>query len=92
MAWRFVKQPNGRYARFSEIVDIFTHMNMRPEDTYNIFRTYSPELIDVKLAGADNEPGRWDEAIEIIETMHGKSKAQRLAKFGTSKAEKWFMI
>ncbi len=28
MAWRMVKQPNGKYARWSDIVDSFTHLNL----------------------------------------------------------------
>lgn len=32
MAWRFVKQPDGRLARFSDIVDNFTHYNMDADE------------------------------------------------------------
>lgn len=28
MAWRIVRQPNGKLARFSDIVDNFTHTNI----------------------------------------------------------------
>jgi hypothetical protein len=30
MAWRFVRQPNGKLARWSDIVDDFTHLNLSP--------------------------------------------------------------
>jgi hypothetical protein len=32
MGWRFVRQPNGKIARYSEIVDDFTHMNMTADE------------------------------------------------------------
>jgi hypothetical protein len=40
MAWRIVKQPNGLYARFSDIVDNFTHYNM---DRNEAIETYMPK-------------------------------------------------
>jgi hypothetical protein len=41
MGWRIVKQPNGLLARFSDIVDHFTHYDMTEE-----------EALDVCLGGA----------------------------------------
>jgi len=32
MAWRIVKQPNGLLAKFSDIVDTFTNLNMTEEE------------------------------------------------------------
>jgi hypothetical protein len=32
MGWWIVKQPNGLYARFSTVVDDFTHMNMTGDE------------------------------------------------------------
>lgn len=32
MAGMIAKQPNGRYCRFSTVVDTFTHINMTAED------------------------------------------------------------
>lgn len=32
MGWQIVKQPNGRYARYSKVVDDFTPMNFTAEE------------------------------------------------------------
>ncbi len=78
MGWRFVKQPNGRYARFSEIVDDFTHHNMTPE---GIFK-HGTEVWDVglptlrgKIGSADAFPERFEQEIETIFAIHGKDRA-----------------
>ena len=36
MAWRIVKQPNGLLARFSDIVEAFTHYNMTKEEAIEV--------------------------------------------------------
>ncbi len=78
MAWRFVKQPNGLYARFSDIVDDFTHYSMTPE---GILRS-GPEKWDVgpptlrdKIGTADDSPERFEEELETIRLIHGKARA-----------------
>ncbi|MCK5506072.1 MAG: hypothetical protein KAJ10_12980, partial [Thermodesulfovibrionia bacterium] len=38
MAWRIVKQPNNKLARFSDIVDDFTHINMTMSEAIEICR------------------------------------------------------
>jgi len=35
MAWRILQQPNGLLARFSDIVDGFTHYNMHEQEAVN---------------------------------------------------------
>jgi len=48
MAWRIVKQPNGRYARWSDIVDTLTHMNFEREQAVE-------EWGEEKVKSADQE-------------------------------------
>ena len=49
------KQPNGRYCRFSSIVDTFTHINMTKEDYLNNFtgncesREYAEDILENHL-------------------------------------------
>lgn len=76
MAWRLIRQPNGKLARFSEIVDDFTHTNMTDKEA----REYCCDcggttLAEEKITNADNEPDRFDEAIEIIKMCHGSDRA-----------------
>jgi hypothetical protein len=36
MGWRIVKQPNGLYARFSDIVDDFTHGGLTEDEAVRV--------------------------------------------------------
>lgn len=40
MAWRIVNQPNGLLARFSDVVENFTHMNMTDEQAIDVCLDY----------------------------------------------------
>lgn len=87
MAWRFVKQPNGMLARFSDVVEDFTHYNMTPEEAIelcveelNMGKVTAREKVQ---AGIDDiEPwstnkhgdglSRWRDAIESLGLNHSK--------------------
>lgn len=76
MGNRAVKQPNGLYARFSEMVDDFTHVNCTRETLWEYYGGERDiEHANGKMDRADNEPGRFDEAMKIIEAIHGKDHA-----------------
>lgn len=85
MAWRIVKQPNGLYARFSDIVDHFTHYNMDRETAIKQCKQ-EPGMGEAeardKVAGADIDDvwGRvervdglncWLASLKTIERVHG---------------------
>jgi hypothetical protein len=86
MGWRFVKQPNDLYARFSEIVDDFTDCNLTAEQAINVavmdyncgYRTAKEKIenADNELIGFGQVPGgklaRWKECCGIIASVHGK--------------------
>ena len=77
MANRVVKQPDGLYARFSEIVDDFTHINYSYEDMWELYRDDSGiDCANEKMKRADDEPCRFDEAINIIARHHGTDIAE----------------
>ncbi len=38
MTWRIVQQPNGKFGRFSEAVDDFTHMNLTESEAVERYR------------------------------------------------------
>lgn len=90
MGWRFVKQPNGLYARFSEIVDNFTDFDLTGKDAeYIAINEYNCGLETAKqkiyLADIEMNPYtrkteyplyRWNECLRIIENVHGKNELE----------------
>lgn len=86
MAWRFVRQPNGLLARFSDVVDDFTDLNLTAAQAFELCKT-EHGLSDTDAhqkvrAGLDDwKPwthaakgsghDRWDESLRIIQEAHG---------------------
>lgn len=97
MGWRIVKQPNGLYARFSDIVDDFTDMSMTEEEALAECRTYLGvvEAGQKVLAGIQDwkprttTPGsgtdRWDESVGIIGEIHGGERLAEVIAIGNEK-------
>jgi len=89
MAWRIVKQPNGLLARFSDIVDDFTNLNMTESEAFECCREYCG-IEDAKrkvLAGVqDWKPwtngvlgsglDRWNDSIKTIMSVRGDEAVQ----------------
>lgn len=76
MAWRFVRQPSGKLARFSEIVDDFTDYDLTEEEAFALCREYNLHDAEESRAkvkrGMDDLPlFRWKEALEVILHQHG---------------------
>lgn len=74
MGTRIVTQPNGLFARFSEMVDHFTHTDMTHAEAVQCCvdeGLSNPEAI-AKVARGTANPGRYDEAVAIIKAVHGK--------------------
>ena len=69
MAWRLIRQPNGKLARFSEVVDDFTHTDMTEREAVTEF---GPIAV-AKILRADTQPHRYHEALSIINEVHGDS-------------------
>ena len=81
MGNRAIKQPNGFYARFSEIVDDFTHANNSREELWSFYRDEGGvECANGKMQRADENANKFDEAISIIECIHGKKLADERRK------------
>lgn len=91
MAWRIVKQPNGRLARFSDIVDDFTHLDMSEEDALALCREVMPPSAATKKvqdAQDDIEPSshnvkgnglsRWKDSLQSIAMVHGIQAVEKL--------------
>lgn len=96
MAWRIVKQPNGRYARFSDVVDDFTDMDMTEQEAYDLCREYlgvEDAKRKVRAGVEDWKPWtvgikgdgleRWYDSIATITSVHGEEIAtERLKMIG----------
>lgn len=95
MAWRIVKQPNGLFARFSDISDGFTYIDMTHEQALQVCReSMSEQEAQKKMLAAveDHLPftvgvkgtgtSRWEDALESIEHVHGKKAMLKVKKVG----------
>lgn len=81
MAWRIVLQPNGKYARWSDVVDDFTDKDMTRAEAYELcLQAAGAEIAKYKIEQADKHPGRFDREIETILEVHGKAAAKRVRK------------
>jgi hypothetical protein len=74
MAWRFIVQPNNMIARFSEVVDDFTHYDLLPGEAVTVCQiecgmSATESLDKVKRAYLDFD--RFEKAIETIRMIHG---------------------
>lgn len=82
MAWRMVVQPNKMYARFSEIVDDFTHVNLTKNEAVDLvieyFGTHDVGGVDRKILAADNDSNRWSECLDVVLRVHGQSAIDSL--------------
>lgn len=92
MASRIVKQPNGKLARFSEVVDNITHYNMDIDEAILVCREdgISVDAAIEKVQRGINDldqydnskvgsgTDRWVEALRIIEEQHGKKELSRM--------------
>jgi len=75
MAWRIVKQPNGKYARFADSVDNFTEHDMTREEAVELCQKEIGENAGkIKVDRADEAPTRWDDALRTIQEIHGVEK------------------
>jgi hypothetical protein len=79
MAWRIVKCPNGRYARFTEVVDNFTHYNLSREEAVElcIEKGCTPLGAEEKVKRADDKPSRYAEELQTIKVVYGRGERRK---------------
>lgn len=79
MGWRIVQQPNGFFARFSEIVDDFTDCDMSQDEAVTLciekYQMGRDDALWKVQRGVGAGRSRFDEAIEIIRDEHGQERA-----------------
>ena len=87
MAWRFVKQPNNLLARFSQVVDDFTHYDLTKEEAeelciteFEMDRDEARNKVYLGLVDDITWPidqrrndglDRWRDALRVILAVHG---------------------
>lgn len=91
MGWRIVRQPNGKLARFSEVVDDFTHYDMTAEEAFDVCLEEmgrAEAIMKVSKGIADSPTwkcpdsghadglDRWRDAIDTIRFVHGEERAR----------------
>lgn len=81
MAWRIVQQPDGLFARFSDVVDAFTTYDMTYEVAIEECQRYpgmgileSREKVQ-RAIDAGNE--RWQDSLRLIRMVHGPDMLRR---------------
>jgi hypothetical protein len=75
MAWRIVQQPDGKLARFSEVVDDFTDVDLTFGEAIDecIRRGMSVmDAIEKVKRGIEAGNARYLECMETIRTIHGR--------------------
>lgn len=85
MGVRFLQQPNGLFAVFSEIVDDFTWFDMTEDDAIAHCDRERWHLDKFERCKEHGCRYRWHEAIRVIDMVHGRSTAiERAVQTGAS--------
>ena len=85
-----VKQPNGRYARWSSIVDDFTHMNYKRDEMVSGLMAgdigpikYTPHECAHAMERAESEyPNQWAQRLRWVCVIHRRERATRQVDIG----------
>lgn len=83
MIWHAVRQPDGRFARFSDVVDDFTHINYDEAEfitliAHDVGDEHAKRIVaNTKAVSLDGDDG-WDAALMIIEAIHGKARVDEV--------------
>lgn len=86
MGWHMTLQPNGRYARWSTVVDNFTDMNLTYAEGLKVCRECRAGVREAEemMLRASDRPEQWKEDIETLELLHGRRKAKAVLKLDAS--------
>ncbi len=84
MARQIIKQPDGRYAVWSTIVDNFILIDATPQEIVDIWADEEKMRIEIRVFEIVKELDKngksyhqftksWDDALETIKALHGKN-------------------
>jgi hypothetical protein len=88
---QIIKQPNGKYCLFSNIVDSITHYDMSEEEIVEVYVEEVREEYKRKVKNVINQLEKeekpyhqftmtFDECIETIKEVHGEAEAENTRK------------
>lgn len=80
-----VIQPNGLFARFSSVVDNFTHYNYMEDEIIKLYidiavedaRREAQKRATEAIAAARKDPTRYERVLKTIANVHGVEEAKR---------------
>lgn len=88
MGFHIVLQPNGRYARFSTVVDNFTDWNLTEiEMRDRLLDNVGRHLLSEYIEDAKSTPDEYEKKLATIEAVHGKKQADNWRMIVTTPAE-----
>lgn len=94
MAWRIVRQPSGKFARFSDVVDAFTDYDMTRKEAVEVCVSHGCDnsvaqnkvlaaVVDMLRSGMRGDGlARWRESLATVRTIHGEAAAKKCRKWG----------
>ncbi len=87
MAWRIIQQPNGRYARFSEVVYDFTDYGLTRREALELCKRYgrNPQAAEAEVRRAEKEQDRFTGAMDAVLRQHGMRIAKKRLQAMTQK-------
>lgn len=98
MGWRIVKQPNGRYARWSDVVDNFTDINMSRSEALEVCRQQpgmGTREAEAQVGKADRDEiagklssgsglDRWNEALDDLKALDKADACEEVIQLDAS--------
>ena len=81
MAWKLVEQPDGSLAKWSDVIDDFTDINMTEIEAYNLCRdehNMTEESAASKIDRARKNLFRFTECMKIINSKKSKKKEMNI--------------
>jgi len=75
MAWRIVQQPDGKLARFSDVCDDFTDVDLTYDEALDECIRHGMSVMDAiekVKRGIEAGNARYLESLEIIRSIHGR--------------------
>jgi hypothetical protein len=94
MAWRIVLQPNGKLARFSDVVDNFTDVEMTVEEAIiecqqelsldaakKKVQVGVDDLIPMSVTKKGDGSVRWNDCLQTISLVHGNAEVREVLAF-----------
>ncbi len=89
MGQQIIKQPNGKFALWSSVVDDFLFLNATPEEIIEFrvqqFRKQTGQEINqiILELNQNKKPyfqftQSWEECLETVQDLHGKQKTERI--------------